>query len=227
MSRSGLYMDLENKHLRLCLKAAGGVVVISYASIFWLSYSYYNSFKFNPVPLWVGANMQVRSLLYSIQQQPEVPRFEIVGEITKRIDSGTLSNNKVLEHERENLSVLDSVVLHDNAQMRLLHSHAKQQITKFSELEQQVAPLSMVVDRNLSREYEPDVQKEVQLTQRSAIAEYMEHETSEDLKSNNDFDASLSKNRDATSLSIPQSVLENVHDSTGISTEEIEEIFRK
>jgi hypothetical protein len=223
---SALAKKINKWHVRGLVFAA-----IAILGMLVLSGYHYRSFETNPLTVWHGANMGVRSLLLTGGKRQSQVQFDI-GHIRERLKQRPLDQLALKPTQHNHIDIKDTAtkVTDVKNQIASIHSQDRQRqqkVAKLQQAKQQLLNTKLTLDTlNLSGSV--GVYKQVEAARRAHIQAAsntnIEVPSEEDAKT-----LVLNRGRSSNKLAgtIPQTVLDNIQQTTGISPDEISELMNR
>lgn len=217
-------MDIRKISLVKRLAAAfAGFVLITFS----LSTYYYRSPEINPVSVWHGANMSVRSLFSGAGESGLPIDSELMARVSDGIDEGRYRYPEPIASNTVVNTITDFELKNQIAANEERNEHLKKHVNRLDEVNQQLLNSKSTLEA-LNQNYSAvSVYGEAEADRRVKIQAALESELK--LASEEDAQALVSaktRSRQSTQ-SIPEAVLNNVQKTTGISADEINELMNQ
>ena len=195
-----------------------------------LSSLYYKSPTFAPSAVWHGANMSVRTALANASN--ETPRDYSEGSVKhlkKQIQQGEFEYKAISTPSLSNAGLTDIEIKIQIATHQAQQAQLKQDLGRLKQTNQQLLNSKKVLD-GLNQEFSVlAAYQQSQLAQKQAALDAVDTET--DAPTPEQVDALMAQQTQrapsAVANPIPQEVLNNIQQSTGISPDQINELMNK
>jgi hypothetical protein len=192
-----------------------------------LSFYHYRSFEANPLTVWHGANMGARSLLLTGGKRQSQVDVGHVLQARERLTQRPLDHLVPKPTQHSHTDTKDTGVKNQIASIQSQELQRQQKVAKLQQVKQQFLNTKLTL-ATLNRGGSVGVYKQVEAARRAHIQ--AASNTNIEVPSEGDAKA-LVLNRGRTSNkvagTIPQTVLDNIQQTTGISPDEISELMNR
>jgi len=212
------------------VKRSLAVSAVLIALMFALSSFYYKSLVFEPAAVWHGANLGARSLFSGDEQARSQPNIDtkLIKRVNESIENGDFDYQTLSLSHFDGISTLETDVQKLIEQNQSRDADLQQNKNRLKQINEQLLNTQSIVD-GLDTDFPTLLayqQAELNLDQVSEQA----LSTDLDVPSESDAKALLSKSnrsKNNSSSKVPERVLNNVQNTTGISPEEINELMNR
>jgi len=209
------------------IRYSGLLLIFLAGAILGLSTYYYRSFETNPVSLWHGANMGARSLFFDSEQSVLPIDSKLMARVSEKLEKGEFTYSISTNSDISQVTKTDFQIKNQIATNQVRDSRLKKDLERLEQVNQQLLNSKSTLDA-LNQDYSNvEAYKQAEVARRADIQEALDN----DIKVPSQEDAqALISNRGQPRQnvrSIPQTVLDNVEKTTGISSEEIDKLMNQ
>jgi hypothetical protein len=220
-------MELNNKHVvKWCVRGLIIWGVILAAAVLLSSY-YYRSFELNPTAVWHGANMGARTLLSNASTNERLIDAELISSVSKKLEKNQFDSSLKEPTDTTEISKMDHEIRNQIAANQARDRQLQQDLGRLEQVNQQLLNSKSTLNA-LNQDYSAIVaHNEIEAARRAEIQAALEDNA--DVPSEEDAQALISNRGRSAKASnpIPQTVLNNVQRTTGISPDEINELMNQ
>ena len=193
--------------------------VISIVIVLSISSYHYRSFELNPVAVWHGANMTVRSLLAGSQNSSMPVDSALIARVSEQLAKGQL--NYAIQAPLTQITQMDFDIKNQIAANQTRQVELKKKVGRLERTNQQRLNSQSILG-GLSQHNSATVAYNTEQAARRAVL-------GADVPTEEEVQALIANQRQSTisGNAIPQRVLNNVQKTTGISPDEIKELMNR